>query len=115
MREIIGAHLPNTSAKVTFIDSYPAMAPTEGNKLLLDKLSQVSIDMGQGAVTAYDPLKRGAADVSFVAQYTDCLDGLGAMGEFGHTPEETVNLNTFEMLTKRAAILIYRLINENRE
>ncbi|WP_455168485.1 M20/M25/M40 family metallo-hydrolase [Aegicerativicinus sediminis] len=112
MREIAANNLPNTSAKISFIDSYPAMAPTEGNMAVLEELSQVSQALGQGKVEPYDPLKRGAADVSFVAAYTDCLDGLGAMGDFGHTPQETVNLNTFENLTKRAALLIYRLINQ---
>ena len=33
-----------------------------------------------GQVEAYDPGKRGAGDISFVAQYLDCLDGLGVMG-----------------------------------
>ena len=50
--------------------------------------------------------------MSFVAAYVDCLDGLGTMGSGGHTPQETVNLNTIEALTQRAAILIYRLINQ---
>lgn len=111
MREIVNNNLPQTSAKVTFIDSYPAMQPTDGNMQLLGALSQVSQDLGQGAVEAYDPMKRGAADVSFVADYVSCIDGLGTMGNGAHTPEETVNLNTIEILTKRAAILIYRLIN----
>jgi len=112
MRDIVNNNLPQTSAKATFIDSYPAMAPTEGNEQLLELFSTVSKDLGYGEVVAYDPLKRGAADVSFVAQYVDCMDGLGTMGDGGHTPEETVNLNTIEDLTKRAAILMYRLINE---
>ncbi|MBN4047249.1 M20/M25/M40 family metallo-hydrolase [bacterium AH-315-P13] len=112
MRAIVANNLPLTSAKITFIDSYPAMGPTKGNKELLEVLSQVSLDLGHEAVVAYDPLKRGAADVSFVAAYVDCLDGLGTMGSGGHTPQETVNLNTIEALTKRAAILIYRLINQ---
>ena len=112
MREIVNNNLPQTSAKATFIDSYPAMGPTEGNIQLLEMFSTVSKDLGYGEVVAFDPLKRGAADVSFVAQYVDCMDGLGTMGDGGHTPEETVNLNTIEDLTKRAAILIYRLINE---
>ncbi len=111
MREIISNNLPQTSAKVTFIDSYPAMGPTEGNNNLLGIVNQVSLDLKQGEVEAYDPGKRGAADVSFVAQYVDCLDGLGTMGNGAHTPQETVNLNTIEALTKRTAILIYRLIN----
>jgi len=111
MRAIVANNLPHTSAKITFIDSYPSMGPTEGNNKLLEVLSQVSIDLNKGAVEGYDPGKRGAADVSFVAEYVDCLDGLGTMGSGAHTPQETVNLNTIEDLTKRAAILIYRLIH----
>jgi glutamate carboxypeptidase len=37
------------------------------------------------------------------------LDGLGLMGTGGHTVEETADLGTLPMQTKRAAILIYRL------
>lgn len=112
MRDIVSKNLPQTSAEITFIDSYPAMEPTEGNKELLEKLSRVSVDLGMGPVEAVDPLEKGAADVSFVAQYVDCLDSLGAMGEGAHSPEETINLRTLEAQTKRAAILIYRLLNE---
>ncbi|MCB0461812.1 MAG: M20/M25/M40 family metallo-hydrolase [Flavobacteriaceae bacterium] len=112
MRSIVNDNLPQTSAEITFIDSYPAMKPTEGNNNLLNILNQVSLDLKQGNVEAYDPGRRGAADVSFVAEYVDCLDGLGTMGNGAHTPEETVNLNTIEALTKRTAILIYRLINQ---
>jgi glutamate carboxypeptidase len=111
MRAIVADNLPHTSAEISFIDSYPAMGPTEGNKNLLNILNQVSLDLGQGGVEAYDPGRRGAADVSFVAEYVDCLDGLGSMGSRAHTPEETVNLNSIEALTQRTAIFIYRLIN----
>lgn len=114
MREIVANNLPKTSAKVEFQDSYPAMRPTPENYELLEVLSQVSQDLGQPKVVGYDPGKRGAADVSFVAEYVACLDGLGTMGTGAHTPLETVNLNTIEMLTKRTAILIYRLINQSR-
>lgn len=112
MREIVSRNLPQTSAQISFTDSYPAMAPTEGNMALLSELNKVSQVLQQGEVLAYDPGKRGAADTSFVAEYVDCLDGLGAMGTGAHTPEETVNLKTFEALTKRTAIFIYRLINQ---
>lgn len=112
MRAIVNNNLPQTSATITFIDSYPAIPPTEGNHNLLKVLNQVSLDLGQGGVQAYDPGKRGAADTSFVAEYVDCLDGLGTMGRGAHTPEETVNLKTFEALTIRTAILIYRLIHQ---
>ncbi|WP_245917681.1 M20/M25/M40 family metallo-hydrolase [Aureitalea marina] len=113
MREIVANNLPQTSAEITFIDSYPAMGPTEGNKALLQVLNQVSLDLEQGGVEGYDPEKRGAADVSFVAEHVDCLDGLGTMGTGAHTPQETVNLKTFQALTERTAILIYRLLNAN--
>ena len=112
MSDIVNNNLPQTSAKISFTDSYPAMSPTEGNNNLLKVLNQVSLDLNQGAVIAYDPGKRGAADTSFVAEYVDCLDGLGTMGSGAHTPNETVNLKTFEALTMRTAILIYRLINQ---
>lgn len=112
MKAIVANSLPKTSAKIMFTDSYPAMEATDGNYRLLKTLNQVSLDLNQGGVQAYDPGKRGAADTSFVAEYVDCLDGLGTMGSGAHTPQETVNLKTIEALTKRTAILIYRLINE---
>ena len=112
MREIVKNNLPKTHATISFTESYPAMQPTEGNMRLLATLNQVSLDLGQGEVLAYDPGRRGAADTSFVAEYVDCLDGLGTMGSGAHTPKETVNLNTIEDLTKRTAVLIYRLIHQ---
>lgn len=112
MRAIVAENLPGTTAEISFTDSYPAMGPTEGNHALLDLLNQVSLDLGQGEVLAYDPGKRGAADTSFVAEYVDCLDGLGTMGTGAHTPEETVNLNTIEALTQRTAVMLYRLIHK---
>ena len=112
MREIVNTNLPRTNAKISFTDSYPSMGPTEGNYKLLKLLNEVSLDLKQGEVEAFDPGRRGAADISFVAEYVDCLDGLGTMGNGAHTPKETVNLNTIEALTKRTALLIYRLLNE---
>ena len=111
MKKIVDQNLPHTSATISFIDSYPSMKPTEGNYSVLRVLDQVSRDMEQGEVLAYDPGKRGAADISFVAEYIDGLDGLGTMGGGSHTPEEYLNLTTFEDLTIRTALLIYRLIN----
>jgi glutamate carboxypeptidase len=113
MREIVQRNLPQTSAQIRFTDAYPAMSPTAGNQALLEVVSKISLDMGLGPVTAYDPGKRGAADVSFVAPYISGLDGLGSMGSGAHTPQETVNLKTFEQLTQRTALLIYRLTQMN--
>ncbi len=114
MRAIVGQNLPRTTATISFTDAYPAMPPTAANLELLEILSQVSQDLGQGPVRAYDPGRRGAADVSFVAQYAACLDGLGTMGSGAHTPQETVNLKTMEAITKRTALLLYRLLQQER-
>jgi glutamate carboxypeptidase len=112
MEAIVANHLPNTSATITFKLKYPPMKPTPGNYAVLKVLDGVSIAMGQGEVKAYDPGKRGAGDISFVANYVDGLDGLGTMGRGAHTPKEYIDLTHFKDLTQRAAILIYRLINQ---
>jgi len=104
-------NLPHTSAEITFSEGYPAMSPTEGNYEILETLSRVSIDLGYGGVEAYDPGKRGAADVSFVAEYVDAIDGIGAEGNGAHSPEENIDLSTLPMLIERAAILMYRLMD----
>ncbi len=104
-------HLPKTNASITFNLKYPPMKPTPGNYEVLKVLDGVSKAMGQGPVEAFDPGKRGAGDISFVAEYVDGLDGLGTMGGGSHTPKERMDLTHFKDLTKRAAILIYRLIN----
>lgn len=109
MKAIVANNLPSTSAEITFTDSYPAMPPTKGNEEILNVLSKVSEDMGHGKVEAWDPGRRGAADISFVAEYVDGVDGLGTMGRGAHTPDEFLDLRTFEALTQRAALLIYRL------
>jgi glutamate carboxypeptidase len=109
MQEIVERHLPQTSAVITFRDSYPPMAPTAGNEALFQALDQVSLDLGFGPMVMVDPGKRGAADVSFAAPYVDGLDGLGLLGDGGHTPEELVDLESLPIMTKRAAVLIYRL------
>ncbi len=112
MRTIVANNLPSTNATITFTDSYPAMGPTEANEELLKKLSDVSEALGFGEVAAYDPGRRGAADISFVADYVDGLDGLGSMGTGAHTPQETINLNTFNALIQRTAVFIYRLTRD---
>ena len=109
MREIVSQNLHKTTAEIHFTDSYPAMGPTEGNEALLEQLSEVSQDLGFGPVSGYDPGRRGAADISFVANDVDGLDGLGTMGNGAHTPQETVNLETMNALIQRTAVLIYRL------
>lgn len=110
MRKIVARNLPGTSAQISFRDSYPAMSPTAGNYALLKQLDQVSRDLAFGKVEALDPGERGAGDIGFIAHLLPGLDGIGgARGGNEHAPGEWADLEPFAMLTKRAAVLIYRL------
>ena len=113
MKAIVARNLPGTSAEIRFSDGIPSMAPTQGNNKVLEVISKASVDMGLGTCKAGDPGQRGAGDISYVAEYLDCVDGLGASGKGAHAPGETINLKEFPVLIQRAAILIYRLINTN--
>ncbi len=110
MQTIVGEHLSHTRAELTFNDSYPPLAPTAGNERLLGILDQVSRDLGLGPVTAVDPRMAGAADISFTAGLVDmAMDGLGPGGADDHTVDETIDLRSVALQTKRAAVLLYRL------
>lgn len=109
MQGIIARNLPGTSATITFVDSYPPMAPTAGNRQLLAAYSQASDDAGLGPVAAFPPGLRGAGDIQFVAPFIDSLDGLGAAGKGAHSPDEDLDIASIETSTIRAALLLYRL------
>ncbi len=115
MRAVVARNLPHTDASIEFIDRYPPMAPTPGNQSLMKQLSDINEALGRGAMPALDPSKRGAADISFVAPYSDSLAGLGANGAGGHTPDESLELESVALATKRAAILIYRASRKGSE
>lgn len=112
MIAIVAQHLPETDAKISFKDGYPPMAPTPGNKGLLDRLNLINADLGLAVMPALDPLKRGAGDISFVASDVDGLVGLGPSSAGDHTPEERVDLASFPRQAKRAALLMTRLSKE---
>ena len=113
MREIVAKSLPGTKAAITFQDGIPAMTPVEGNFMLLKQLDQVSRDLGFGKVEALDPGDRGAGDVAFVSGLIPALDGIGiGGGGNSHAKGEWAQVDTLPMLTKRAAILIYRLTRQ---
>lgn len=109
MQEIVDRNLNQTDAEITFKDGIPSMPPTEGNLRLAKILNELSIDMGYGEVKPGDPGSRGAGDVSYVADFLDAIDGLGASGSGAHAPGETIKLNEYPNLIKRSTLLIYRL------
>jgi glutamate carboxypeptidase len=109
MRQIVAQHLSGTAATIQFQDGIPAMPPTAGNEALAKKVNEVSMALGFGEVKPGNPGARGAGDISYIAAYLDCLDGLGASGKGAHAPGETINLKEYPKLIKRTAVLLYRL------
>jgi glutamate carboxypeptidase len=110
MTKIVASNLAQTGAAIQFTDGIPAMSPTSGNRKLLEILNQTSIAMKLGEVKEGDPGVRGAGDISYIAQYLDCLDGLGASGTGAHAPGETLNLKQYPNLIKRNTVFLYRLL-----
>lgn len=109
MREIVAKSLPGTKLRSLF-DGIPAMTPVDGNYELLKTLDQASKDLGFGPVEALDPGDRGAGDIAYVSDIIPGLDGIGiGGGQNSHAKGESASVETLSMLTKRAAILIYRL------
>jgi len=109
MQAIVDNSLTGTKSTIRFEDGIPSMAPTEGNNKVLETISGVTKDMGLGATIAGDPGSRGAGDISYIAAFVDCIDGLGASGRGAHAPGETIHLKELPNLIKRAALTIYRL------
>ena len=109
MQTIVAAHLPQTSATLTFSDGYPAMAPTPAGHALVKQLNDINATLGYPPMQEMDPMLRGAGDISFVAPYIPGLVGTGAMGEGAHAEGETVLLASIPRQAKRSALLIYRL------
>jgi glutamate carboxypeptidase len=113
MRAIVAQPLNGASAAIEFHpDGYPPMAPTPGNRALLAKMNEVTRDMGLPEMGELDPVKRGAADISFVAKDVDGLAGLGPYSTGDHAPGEAVDIPSIWVQAKRAAILMTRLSRE---
>lgn len=109
MQDIVAHHLPKTTATITFGEGYPAMAPTAQSRALLGILNQANASLGFKAMPELDLMKRGAGDISFVADIIPGLAGIGATGEGAHAPGETIDLSAQPINTKRDALLMYRL------
>lgn len=110
MSEIVKKSLNGTYSTIKFSDGIPSMPPTEANRSVLKVLNDVSKRMGYGKVVEGDPGSRGAGDISYIAQYLACLDGLGASGSGAHSPEETINIKEYPKLVERNTVFIYNLI-----
>ncbi|HSW71703.1 MAG TPA: M20/M25/M40 family metallo-hydrolase, partial [Gammaproteobacteria bacterium] len=110
---IVNAHLPGTTASIHFQDGIPAMPPAAANFKLLQKYSEASLRLGYGPVKALDPGSRGAGDISHLASLVSAsLAGLGPVGTGTHSDQETLDISSLPIQTKRAALLIYSLSQE---
>lgn len=114
MRAIVAQSLKGTKSEITFSSGLPSMQPTKGNYRLVKFIDKISNDMGIGNTVATDPANRGAGDISDVAKYLDCMDGLGTSGGGAHKAGEWINLKHFPLQIQRAALLIYRLTKEDQ-
>jgi glutamate carboxypeptidase len=115
MQAVLAQPLPGTKAVLTFDEGgYPPMAPTPGNRALLERLNRVNRDMGLAEMGELDPEKRGAGDISFVAADVDGLAGLGPAGSGSHAPGESVDIPSIFTQAKRAAIMMSRMARERR-
>ena len=112
MESIVRDHLPGTSARIEFLDGYPAMGVTPGSEALLAKLQDVNTTLGYAKEEVTDPVFGGAGDIAFVAPYIPGLVGVGAMGAGAHAEGETAYLDSLPIQAKRMAVLMYRLSQE---
>lgn len=116
MEWIVARSYPGvTSARIEFSEGYPPMAPTAGNKALLARLNRVNATLDLPEMQPLDPMKRGAGDISFVAEYIDGLVGLGPHSTGDHAPGETVDVASIWTQAKRAALLMTRLAAEKSD
>lgn len=110
MTRIASRHDARTDAVFAFSDGYPVLEPSEGNRRLLALFDRASRDLGLGAIEAVDPMRAGAADVSFVGDRVPMtLDALGLKGDGGHTSSEWADLRALPIQGKRVAVLLARL------
>jgi len=112
MRKIVAAHLPQTDAKISFDEGYPAMAATAAGRKLMQQWSDISIALGLGPVAEAGVMTRGAGDIAFAAPYDAGLVGVGMLGEGYHAEGEKGYLDSMAPQAKRDAILMERLAHE---
>jgi glutamate carboxypeptidase len=112
MQNIVAAHLPQTDAKITFDEGYPAMAATPAGRELMRQWSDISVALGLGPVGEGGVMTRGAGDIAFVAPYVSGLVGVGMLGEGAHAEGEKGYLDSLAPQAKRNAVLMERLSHE---
>jgi glutamate carboxypeptidase len=85
----------------------PPMPATERNRALFRRAQQLARSLGLHVDEA--PLVGGASDANLTSQLTATLDGLGAVGDGAHAPDEHIVVSA---LPERAALLALLLLED---
>jgi glutamate carboxypeptidase len=83
------------------------MPATERNRSLFRSARRLASELGLEVDEA--PLVGGASDANFTSSLTATLDGLGALGDGAHSPDEHVVVSA---LPERAALLALLLLED---
>jgi glutamate carboxypeptidase len=85
----------------------PPMSATDRNRALFRRAQRLAHDLGLRVDEA--PLSGGASDANLTSEFTATLDGLGAVGDGAHAPDEHVVVSA---LPERAALLALLLLDD---
>jgi glutamate carboxypeptidase len=85
----------------------PPMPATDRNRALFRRAQRLARGLGLRVDEA--PLSGGASDANLTSEFTATLDGLGAVGDGAHAPDEHVVVSA---LPERAALLALLLLED---
>jgi glutamate carboxypeptidase len=98
---------PGTSIVVRSDSGRPPMPATKRNRALFRRAQRLARGLGLRIDEA--PLAGGASDANLTSELTATLDGLGAVGDGAHAPDEHVVISA---LPERAALLAVLLLED---
>lgn len=99
-------HVPGTSTTVTKIGFRIAMEYAERNYQLLDTMNRIFAENG---LTTLAPHKgKGGSDAADVtACGIPCVDSIGTLGGYVHSPQEYGYISSLSLAAKRIAAIVY--------
>ena len=97
--------------RILVVDDEPAVRRSVRSALTLEGY-EVRL-AGEGA-EALDVLASERVDAVVLDRLMPGVDGLGVKGEGFHSPDESIDLRSVGPATSRAAILIYRTLQQRR-
>ena len=98
---------PGTTITVRSDSGRPPMRATGRNRALFQRARRLALELDLEIAEA--PLAGGASDANLTSNLTPTLDGLGAVGDGAHAPDEHVIVSA---LPERAALLALLLLED---